>query len=116
MHLPNETTSQKADGEFGLPEQTGEENRRLTSASKSEPGRKSKRDKSITQREEDQAGRGERRRPRREEGEGSECTLLRTSTQSTPTGGAWWGHSREADAARPSPSGQVVEVPTELGV
>jgi hypothetical protein len=54
MHLPNETTSQKADGEFGLPEQTGEENRRLTSASNNEPGRKSKRDKSITQHEERQ--------------------------------------------------------------
>jgi hypothetical protein len=58
MHLPNETTSQKPDREFRLPEQTGEENRRLTSASNNEPDRKSKRDKSITQHEEDQAGRG----------------------------------------------------------
>jgi hypothetical protein len=58
MHLSNETTSQKADGEFGLPEQTGTENRRLTSASNNEPGRKSKRERSIIQHEEDQAGRG----------------------------------------------------------
>jgi hypothetical protein len=65
MHLPNETTSQNADGERGLPGQTGEENRRQTSASKSTPGRKSRRDKSIPQHEEDQARRGgEKREPR----------------------------------------------------
>jgi hypothetical protein len=64
MQRPNETTSQKADGESGLPEHTGEENWRLPSASNNEPGRKSSLDKSITQDEEDQEeGRG-RRRPR----------------------------------------------------
>ena len=65
MHLPNETTSQNADGERGLPGQTGEENRRQTSASKSTPGRKSRRDKSIPQHEEDRArSGGAKREPR----------------------------------------------------
>jgi hypothetical protein len=72
MHLPNETTSQNADGERGLPGQTGEENRRLTSVSKGTPGRKSKRDKSIPQHEEDQARRGGRERSEDSGGEEDE--------------------------------------------
>jgi hypothetical protein len=84
MHLPNETTSQKADGEFELPEQTGEENRRLTSASNNEPGRKSKRDKSITQHEEDQAGRGskEDQKERKGKAQGAPCSEPRCKAHS----------------------------------
>jgi hypothetical protein len=88
MHLPNETTSQNAEVERGLPGQTGEENRRQTSASKSTPGRKSKRDKSIPQHEEDQARRGGEKRGQRgrgrrsrEGGSGAGCTKLRTNSQ-----------------------------------
>jgi hypothetical protein len=76
MHLPNETTSQNTDGERGPPGQTGEENQRQTSASKSTPGRKYRRDKSIPQHEEDQREgggekRGQRVRRRRRRGGGA---------------------------------------------
>jgi pentatricopeptide repeat protein len=66
MQRPNETTSQKADGESGLPAHTGEENRRLTSASNNEPGRKSKRDKSIPKRRRPSGGEGAKKTKRRE--------------------------------------------------
>jgi hypothetical protein len=104
MHLPNETTSQKADGERGLPGQTGEENRRQTSASKSTPGRKSRRDKSIPQHEEDQARRGgEKREPR------VRSRRRRGGPSSEPT------HRRKPRARGRPPSAQLVTAISAIG-
>jgi hypothetical protein len=96
MHLPNETTSQKADGEFGLPEQTGAENRRLTSASDNEPGRKSKRERSITQHEEDQAGRGGAKKTKQRGEERPRVHLDQSphpASKDAGQGAAWWRSS-----------------------
>jgi hypothetical protein len=93
MHLPNETTSQKADVEFGLPEQTGTENQRLTSASNNEPGRKSKRERSIIQHEEDQVGRGGAKKTKKRGEERPSVHLDQSShpaSKDAGQGAAWW--------------------------
>jgi hypothetical protein len=111
MHLPNETTSQKADGEFGLPEQTGTENRRLTSASNNEPGRKSKRERSIIQHEEDQAGRG-RAKKTKKRGEERPSEHLQSShpaSKDAGQGAAWWcAASPPEEAIPPRAGGRVI--------
>jgi hypothetical protein len=62
MHLPKDTTSQKGDRKQGRAGQTEASKESQRDSTKAKPGRKSKREKSIAEKQEDRRERHEKQR------------------------------------------------------
>jgi hypothetical protein len=81
MHLLKETTNQKDDRRYGRAGQTGAARTSQRESAKARPGRKSRREKSMTEKRKDR-GRKEREAGRPELGADEAATMLTLSTGS----------------------------------